>query len=190
MEKKEYENIGDYIRRIRNEKGISINELVKQSGVSKGYISQIENNKFSPSLDIVRKLSNALDTDFYELAWRAGLYTDEEIEEVRYKRNYYDSMTPEEEAAYFERENQEMLIEEYRKQEYPDVKELLSQSTVFFGGKSLNNENRELAVKMLELLFEKLEVDYPSEQKIEKEYVNHKKYLESMNNMFNNLKTE
>ncbi|QFF98778.1 XRE family transcriptional regulator [Psychrobacillus glaciei] len=74
------ENIGDYIRRIRNEKGISINELVKQSGVSKGYISQIENGHFKPSADVLGKLSKSLRADFFELMVKAGYMTKESKE--------------------------------------------------------------------------------------------------------------
>lgn len=185
MDKNEYENIGDYIRRIRNEKGISINELVKQSGVSKGYISQIENNKFSPSLDIVRKLSNALDIDFYDLAWRAGLYTDEEIEERMYKKAEYEAMTPEEEKYLSDQFNHQML-EDFRKEVFPDVKELLKSQTVYFDGKSLSNENKNLAINILNLIFEKLDVDYPTEEEIQKKFDGYQITMDSIQQLATN----
>lgn len=80
------------------------------------------------------------------------------------------SMTPEEEEAYIEGQNKSYLVEEYRRSEYPDIKKVLDQNNVYFNGKSLSKENRELAIKMLDVLFEKLEVNYPSDEEIEKDY--------------------
>ncbi|PEG03936.1 MULTISPECIES: helix-turn-helix domain-containing protein [Bacillus cereus group] len=81
---------------------------------------------------------------------------------------YY--MTPEEEEAYIEGQNKSYLVEEYRRREYPDIKDFLEQGNVYFNGKSLTKEHRELATRVLGALFEKLEVTYPSDEKIEKEY--------------------
>ncbi|EJQ36380.1 hypothetical protein IEC_03850 [Bacillus toyonensis] len=97
--------------------------------------------------------------------------------------NPFDLMTPEEEEAYFEAENRSYLMEDYRRREYPDIKDFLEQSNAYFNGKALNREHRELAIKMLNVLFEKLEVNYPSDEKIEKEY-------DDFENMFAFLKKE
>ncbi|OWW07413.1 transcriptional regulator [Bacillus sp. MB353a] len=105
-----------------------------------------------------------------------------EIQQRRYI-NPFDLMTPEEEDAYFEKQNKAYEVEDYRRREYPDIKDFLEQRNVYFNGKSLSKENRELAIKMLDVLFEKLEVNYPSEEKIEKEYNN-------FENMFAFLKKE
>ena len=51
-----------------------------------------------------------------------------------------------------------------------------------FGGKSLNYEQRETATKILEVLFEKLEVNYPSDEDIEKEYDDMKNFKFAFSN--------
>ncbi|PEP49727.1 MULTISPECIES: helix-turn-helix domain-containing protein [Bacillus] len=91
--------------------------------------------------------------------------------------NPFDLMTPEEEEAYFERQNKDFDVEEFRRLHYPDVKEVLEQSDVYFNGKSLSKAHKELAIKMLDVLFEKLEVNYPSNEEMEKKY-------DGFNNMF------
>jgi len=175
-------NIGAYIKGLREQKSMTISKLANDSTVSQPYLSQIEKGQRNPSFDIIKKLSKALEVDFYDLAWRAGLYTDEEILQRRQQENYFESMTPEEEEAYFEGQNKSYLVEDYRRREYPDIKDFLEQSNVYFKGKSLNKEQRELAIKMLDVLFEKLEVNYPSDEKIEKEYDSFENMLVSLKN--------
>jgi transcriptional regulator with XRE-family HTH domain len=54
--------LGDNIRRIRKSKRISINNLSKASGVSLGYLSDIENNKgVNPTKETLEKLAAALE---------------------------------------------------------------------------------------------------------------------------------
>ncbi|SDI30230.1 helix-turn-helix domain-containing protein [Alteribacillus bidgolensis] len=54
-------DIGKYIRKAREEKGISARELSRRSGISQGYISQIETGKHStPKKSTVIKLADAL----------------------------------------------------------------------------------------------------------------------------------
>ncbi|PFZ72327.1 transcriptional regulator [Bacillus toyonensis] len=119
---------------------------------------------------VIRKLSEALGIEFTDLAWQAGLYTDADIEEYRVKKAYWESMTPEEYEEEIKKQHKDYAIEEYRKLNFPDLKEVLEQSNVYFNGKSLNKENKELAIKMLDVLFEKLEVNYPSNDEIEENY--------------------
>ncbi|MED1021698.1 helix-turn-helix transcriptional regulator [Bacillus mycoides] len=163
-------NIGTYIKELRMQKKMTISKLSETSNVSQPYLSQIERGQRKPSYEIIKKLSEALEIDFYELAWRAGLYTDAEIQQRREIESFYNSMTPEEEEAYIEKQGKDHLLWEYRRLHYPDLKILLNGGNVFFGGKSLNYEQRETATKILEVLFEKLEVNCPSDEDIEKEY--------------------
>ncbi|PEP85322.1 helix-turn-helix domain-containing protein [Bacillus toyonensis] len=170
-------NIGTYIRDLRLKKKLTLSRLSEISNISQPYLSQIEKRKRNPSFDIIRKLSEAFEVDFTELAWRAGLYTDAEMQERRAMEAFFNSMTPEEEDAYIEAENKSYEVEEFRRLHHPDVKDVLKQRAVYFNGKSLNKEYSELATKVLEALFEKLEVNYPSKKEIEKEY-------HDFNNMF------
>ena len=61
--------IGSNIRKIRKSKKISINTLAKMANVSLGYLSDLENNKFTnPTLDKLTDIANALDvsvSDFF-----------------------------------------------------------------------------------------------------------------------------
>ena len=61
--------LGDNIRKIRAENKLSLNKLSKISGVSVGYISDLENNKRSNvGMDILQKIADALNVsvnDFF-----------------------------------------------------------------------------------------------------------------------------
>lgn len=59
---------GRKLRALRQSRGISLSELARQSGVSKGYLSQIENDvSRSPSLKIVQRLAGALNLPLTDL---------------------------------------------------------------------------------------------------------------------------
>jgi transcriptional regulator with XRE-family HTH domain len=56
------------IRALREEKGLTLGELERLSGVSKGYLSQLEGGKASnPSLDSLRKIAAALGVQISDL---------------------------------------------------------------------------------------------------------------------------
>ena len=59
--------IGEKIRHIRKSKNLTIVELSEQINVTSGYISQIERNLISPSLAVLRRLSEALDIPLSDL---------------------------------------------------------------------------------------------------------------------------
>lgn len=53
--------LGDNIRKFRKEKKISINNLARITGISVGYISDLENNNFTnPTIDKLDKIADAL----------------------------------------------------------------------------------------------------------------------------------
>ncbi|EPY2302367.1 transcriptional regulator [Clostridium sporogenes] len=53
--------LGDNIRRIRKSQKISINKLASMSGVSLGYLSDIENNNAkNPTMDKLQAIADAL----------------------------------------------------------------------------------------------------------------------------------
>ncbi|MDR0264209.1 MAG: XRE family transcriptional regulator [Sphingobacterium sp.] len=58
--------ISNKIKGIRKEKGITIQEVADKAGVSKGLISQIENNRTIPSLLVLINIINALNVDLNE----------------------------------------------------------------------------------------------------------------------------
>jgi transcriptional regulator with XRE-family HTH domain len=60
------------LRRLRNEKGISQDDLAYEAGVSRSYLSQLEKGAFYASLKIVGKLAEALDAEPAELLKTPG----------------------------------------------------------------------------------------------------------------------
>lgn len=57
--------LGEQVRKIRKQRAITLKELAEKTGLSIGYISQIERNLTDPSLSTLRKLSAALDVPTY-----------------------------------------------------------------------------------------------------------------------------
>jgi len=55
-------SVGKKVRALRIEKNISLPELAESAGVSKGFLSQLENDEQSnPSLDTLNKVAKVLD---------------------------------------------------------------------------------------------------------------------------------
>ncbi|MCY4778860.1 XRE family transcriptional regulator [Sphingobacterium sp. UT-1RO-CII-1] len=63
MESKTIFKISQKLRECRKEKGITLQEVADKAGVSKGLISQIENNRTIPSLLVLVNIISALDID-------------------------------------------------------------------------------------------------------------------------------
>jgi transcriptional regulator with XRE-family HTH domain len=54
-------DIGSKIREIRNKKNITIVQLCEGTGLSKGFISSLENNNTSPSINTLQTIANFLE---------------------------------------------------------------------------------------------------------------------------------
>lgn len=59
--------IGDRIRIIRNDKGLSIEELAERADVNTTHLGRIERGETIPKLDSIEKIINALGITFEEL---------------------------------------------------------------------------------------------------------------------------
>lgn len=66
------DQIGDRIKRIRKEKGLSITELSQLTGFEKTLLEDIERNKVCPQLGTMIKLSKALDSALQRLISEEG----------------------------------------------------------------------------------------------------------------------
>ncbi|MCB0585926.1 MAG: helix-turn-helix transcriptional regulator [Phaeodactylibacter sp.] len=66
MPKDTIENIGKKIRRLRQEKEMTIKELADKAGVTKGFVSRVENVRTIPSLPVLLSLIQALEVDVAE----------------------------------------------------------------------------------------------------------------------------
>ena len=79
--------VGDIVRKIRKEKGISLRELAKQVGVSFVNISYIENGRIETSKEVLRKISKALNYDFDKLLSATDLIDDDLTKIINKKPN-------------------------------------------------------------------------------------------------------
>lgn len=58
--------VGAQIRRRRRQRGLTLAQVAERSGLNVGYLSQVENDKASPSLETLAALADALDVP---VAW-------------------------------------------------------------------------------------------------------------------------
>ena len=58
--KSESTKLGKNMKRIRTEKTISQGDIARSLGVSRGFVSNIENGKTNPTLSTITKLAKAL----------------------------------------------------------------------------------------------------------------------------------
>jgi transcriptional regulator with XRE-family HTH domain len=77
--------IGNKIKEYRKSKGITVQELASKAEVSKGLISQIENNRTIPSLLVLMNIITSLDLDLNEFF--KGIDKDAKASQVIVKRN-------------------------------------------------------------------------------------------------------
>lgn len=54
------QSIGEHIRRLRSDRGLSVRGFAAQTGFSPSFISQIENGQVSPSLGSLQKIAETL----------------------------------------------------------------------------------------------------------------------------------
>jgi transcriptional regulator with XRE-family HTH domain len=54
--------LGRKIKSVRTGRGITIQDIAERSGLSKGFLSQVENDKTSPSLNTLERIADALET--------------------------------------------------------------------------------------------------------------------------------
>lgn len=70
-------SIGQKIRQWRKEKALTLQDLAKKTNMTAGYISQIENDKSSPSITTLRKIARALGVRIIDF------FADETIDELK-----------------------------------------------------------------------------------------------------------
>jgi len=58
--KDESAKLGDNLKRIRTKKGITQGDIARSLGVSRGFISNIENGKTNPTLATIARLANSI----------------------------------------------------------------------------------------------------------------------------------
>ncbi len=73
--------IGDKIRRLRVKNSLTQEELADRSGVTKGFISQLERDLTSPSISTLEDILDGLGTNL------ANFFTDDEDEQIVFKKD-------------------------------------------------------------------------------------------------------
>ena len=81
--------VGIHIKRLRQRKGYSINELAEKAGVSKSYLSYIERGiQKNPSLQVLSRISETLDISVEELFSRKK--EDESLDSMQMDQEWID----------------------------------------------------------------------------------------------------
>ena len=65
--KNESAKLGLNLKRIRTKKAISQGDIARELGVSRGFVSTIENGKTNPTLSTIAKIAKALNVSTNEL---------------------------------------------------------------------------------------------------------------------------
>lgn len=60
-------SFGERLKRIRKERGLTLQDLAERVGVTKSFLSQVENGAANPSFQTLRGLVEALDTPMFAL---------------------------------------------------------------------------------------------------------------------------
>ncbi|WP_194841496.1 helix-turn-helix domain-containing protein [Sporosarcina obsidiansis] len=90
---------------------------------------------------------------------------------IKTNKDAYENMSPEEFEKYLLKYEKKNLLDNFIKEKYPDLKDILNQeSLLFFDGCELNSEDKKAAIKFLTVLFENKEKNYPSDDQILKAY--------------------
>lgn len=63
----ESEKLGRNLKHLRTEKGITQGDIARSLGVSRGFVSNIENGKTNPTLATITKLAKSIDVSVVDL---------------------------------------------------------------------------------------------------------------------------
>jgi len=73
------EQLGNYLRELRNRKRLTLREVEEQSGASGSYLSQVEQGKRHPSAELLRKIAPTYGASVKELLSMAGYLDEPEV---------------------------------------------------------------------------------------------------------------
>ena len=72
MSTTELAGIGVRLKEIRKSKGLILQAVAERAGISKSLLSKIENFRTIPSLSVLYRIAEALQTDLADLVSRVG----------------------------------------------------------------------------------------------------------------------
>ncbi len=64
-------SIGQRIRHLRDQKGLSQGDIERRTGMLRGYISRVEHGHTVPSIETLQRFAGALDVPLYRLFYTA-----------------------------------------------------------------------------------------------------------------------
>lgn len=118
------ESFGSILKKIRVEKGFTVNQLAMYSGVSAAQISRIENSKRGvPKPETIKKLADALKYPYEQLMEEAGYINGDSIPAWATKKD----------------------VRDFRK--------MLEEETLMFDGMPLDEEDKEKILRVVEAVF-------------------------------------
>lgn len=79
--------IGETIKLLRNTYGINSQDLPLKIEISQSYMSEIENNKKIPKLEIIKKIS-----EIFKIKTSSLIYIDEKVEEAGENINFNEKI--------------------------------------------------------------------------------------------------
>jgi transcriptional regulator with XRE-family HTH domain len=159
----ENKEFGQYLKKLRKIKGITLTELGELVGYSNPYLSQIETGKRgTPSPEILKKLSEPLGVSYEELMVKAGYLSFEEWQNTPIPVEIYD-LDDEQYAKAAERNNQKekmyssIYSSELNKQEeewsHRQLEKFLQKPVASYKGHALTDSDRRLIAAFVEGLF-------------------------------------
>ena len=76
---------GDFLKKLRARKGVSLKKVEEATGISNAYLSQLETGKRRrlPTPDRLIALADYYNTSIKELLEKAGYYEEEDIQETK-----------------------------------------------------------------------------------------------------------
>ena len=121
-------DFGQYLKKIRKDRNMSVNQLATYSGISNAQISRIENGlRNAPKPETIKKLSQALKVDYQEMMQVAG---------------------------YTEETNQHYIPEWATSKDKRDFKKMLEEDEeIMFDGVPIDMESREKIIRVMEAIF-------------------------------------
>lgn len=73
------EQLGNYLRELRNRKRLTLREVEEQAGASGSYLSQVEQGKRHPSAELLRKIAPTYGASVKELLTMASYLDEPEV---------------------------------------------------------------------------------------------------------------
>jgi transcriptional regulator with XRE-family HTH domain len=84
--------LGEELKKLREARGLKLRQVEEKSGISNGYLTQLENNKIKePSPNILHKLADVYNVPYSKLMRAAGYFVPAPEKEAEVKPSFANS---------------------------------------------------------------------------------------------------